>query len=243
MQNIIIVGTSHIAKESVQNVKKTIKDRKPDIVAVELDIKRYYGLLQKQKPKISIYNLPRVGFKGFLFAFLGSWASKKLGKMVGVEPGDEMKAAIKLAKKNKIKLALIDRDIEVTLSRFSKALTWKEKWQFIKDIFNGIFFKNKQIKKYGLNEFDLSKVPSTVLIEKLMKMMKEKYPSIYMVLVEERNKYMAKKLQEILMKNPDATIVAVVGAGHVKGMHDILSAPSFTFSFDYVGQEDQTTVL
>ena len=35
-----IIGTSHIAKESVEEVKDTILKEKPDIIALELDRKR-----------------------------------------------------------------------------------------------------------------------------------------------------------------------------------------------------------
>ena len=45
---------------------------------------------------------------------------------------------------------------------------------------------------------------------------KKRYPSIYTVLVLERNLHMAKKLNE-LMKNFNL-IVVVVGAGHVDGL-------------------------
>ena len=124
--NLTIIGTSHIAKQSLEDVEKAIVEGKPDIVALELDRRRLYSLF-KNPGKIRIYDIKRVGIKGFIFSLMGAWAGKKLGKMVGVAPGSEMKKAVRLAKKNKIKLALIDQDIEVTLKRFSKSLTWGEK--------------------------------------------------------------------------------------------------------------------
>ena len=39
-RKITLVGTAHVSKESVEEVKKTITDIKPDCVAVELDEKR-----------------------------------------------------------------------------------------------------------------------------------------------------------------------------------------------------------
>ncbi len=98
-KNLTIIGTSHIAKESVEEVEETINKEKPDIIALELDKKRMYTLLNKQEEKISFYNIFRVGIKGFFFSLLGAWAEKKLGKLVGVSPGSEMIEAIKLAKK------------------------------------------------------------------------------------------------------------------------------------------------
>ena len=125
-KNLAIIGTSHIAKQSLEEVEKAIEEGKPDIVALELDRKRLYSLMNKEERKISIYDIRRVGFKGFIFSLIGAWAEKKLGKIVGVAPGSEMKKAVMLARKYKLKIALIDQDIEITLRRFSKALTWRE---------------------------------------------------------------------------------------------------------------------
>jgi len=228
---ITIIGTSHIAKESVKKVKATIEDVKPDVVAVELDAKRLHAMFQK-KQRFGVYNIGRIGIKGFLFAIVGAWVSKKLGRMVGVDPGEEMKTAIKLARKKKLKIALIDQDIEITLARFSKYLSWKERRQFVKDIFNGIFFRKREMKKYGMDKLDLSKVPSDVFITKAIGMIKLNYPNIYKVLIHERNKYMAKQLQHLDMKG--LNVIAVVGAGHVEGITKILAKPevSYTFSVD-----------
>ena len=144
MKNITIIGTSHIAKESVEAVKKYIEEKKTDIVAVELDKKRFYGLVKKKKSRIRFSDLRRIGVKGYLFALIGAYVSKKLGEIVKSMPGDEMLAAIKPAKKNNMKIVLIDRDIEITLARFSRFLTWKEKWRFVVDLFNGLIFRKKE---------------------------------------------------------------------------------------------------
>ncbi len=54
MNKIILVGTSHIAKQSIRRVKKAIEENKPDIVAVELDSKRFYSIIAKKtKQKFS----------------------------------------------------------------------------------------------------------------------------------------------------------------------------------------------
>ena len=132
-KNLTIIGTSHIAQESVDEVKKTIEKEKPSIIAIELDARRMHAL-QKQGKKDYFAVLRSVGIKGFLFSLIGEWAEKKLGRIVNVKPGTEMLTAIRIAKKNMIKLALIDQDIEITLRRFSKAITWREKFRFIGDI-------------------------------------------------------------------------------------------------------------
>ena len=211
-KNLTIIGTSHIAKQSLDEVKRAIEEEKPGIVALELDKRRLYALMSSKKGKISIYSMFRVGFKGFLFSLIGAWAEKKLGEYVGVMPGSEMKSAVRLAKKNKAKIALIDQDIEVTLKRLSKSLTWKEKWNFIVDVFKAVVLRKKEV------EFDLRTVPSKKLIDKLINKVKKRYPNIYNVLVKERNEVMAKKLVRLMKTKEDEKILAIVGAGHEEGI-------------------------
>ena len=126
-KNLAFLGTSHIAKQSLEEVKKSILEEKPDIIALELDNKRLPALMSKVPRKMDLRSIGHVGLKGFLFSLFGAWAERKLGKLVGVAPGSEMKQAIRIAKKGSIELALIDQDIEITLRRLSKAITWKEK--------------------------------------------------------------------------------------------------------------------
>ena len=223
-KNLTIIGTSHIAKQSLLEVERAIEESKPDIVALELDSKRLYSLMNREKSKISIYNIRRVGLKGFIFSLIGAWAEKKLGKLVGVAPGSEMKKAVMLARKNKLKIALIDQDIEITLRRFSKALTWKEKWNFIADIVKQIFAGNREI------EFDLTKVPEKKIIRKLIDKVKIRYPNIYKVLIEERNEVMAKNLEKIMEENEDKKILAIIGAGHEEDILNIIKKPKISYS-------------
>ncbi|MBL7055613.1 TraB family protein [Candidatus Woesearchaeota archaeon] len=223
--NLTIIGTSHIAKQSLEEVQKEIEENKPDIVAVELDRRRLYALFQKKQNKVSIYDIKHIGVKGFLFSLFGAWASKKLGKLVGVSPGSEMKKAIQLARKHKMKIALIDQDIEITLKRFSKMLTWKEKWNFLADIIKAIFKREKAI------DFDLTKVPEKKLIKKLIGKVKERYPNVYKVLIEERNQVMAKNLKNIMEQNPEKKIVAVMGAGHEEEIIKMIEKDNISYSF------------
>ena len=162
MNNITIIGTSHIAKQSLLEVKKTIEELQPDIVAVELDKKRLPALFAEQRKGVRFSDMWLVGIKGFLFAALASWAEAKLGEAVGVKPGAEMKQAIVIGRKQKAQIALIDQDIEVTLKRLSVTLTWKEKWNFIADVIKSLVSKKPEFS------FDLRKVPEEKLIATML---------------------------------------------------------------------------
>jgi len=228
-KNLTLLGTSHIAKQSLREVEEAINKEKPDIVALELDRKRLAALLEKERPSIRLRDIKRIGFKGFLFSAIGAWAEKKLGEKVGVSPGSEMKRAFELAKEKGIGIAMIDQDIEVTLRKISKMLTWREKWNFVVDAFKAMVLKKKEVI------FDLSKVPSEKVIKKLTSKVKKRYPNLYYVLVEERNKIMAKNLAVLCSKHPKKRILAIIGAGHEKEIiglvREMLNATKISYSF------------
>lgn len=219
---IKIIGTSHIAKQSLEEIKKAILENKPDYIAVELDSARAFALLQEQRNKISLSQVRHIGLKGYLFAWLGQYVQQKLGKVVGIAPGSDMKTALELAKKYQVPFALVDQPIQTTLKNFSQSLTWKEKFRFAADLCQGLFSPKKQLKKMGLSNFNLNAVPEKEFLDKMMKQLKSRYPSVYQTLVEDRNKYMVKKLVKLMRDHPGKKILAVVGAGHVEGMKELL---------------------
>jgi len=235
-KNLILIGTSHIASHSVESIKKAVAKEKPGIIAVELDNKRLQSLLHPGKPRLSMYMIRKVGIGGYIFALIGSWVQKKLGKSVGVAPGSDMLCAVQQAKKTKAKLALIDQDVEITLRRFSKHFKFKDKIHLLADILRGLFFRKREMKRLGLEKFDLNKVPPKTLIRKLIKELEKRYPGIYKVLIEERNVYMAARLKMIMDANPDTKILAVVGAGHAEDMMKIIKKmelPDVSYNFSY----------
>ncbi|MFH1506483.1 MAG: TraB/GumN family protein [archaeon] len=206
-KNLNIIGTSHIAKQSINEIKDAFTKFKPDIVAVELDKARLYGLLHDVKPSRNLMNIRHFGLKGYLFALIGGIIQAKLGEIVGVKPGADMLTAVQEAGKSGARIALIDQNIEVTLKKFSDRFSWRERWNLFVDLISAPFSKEKV-------RIDLSKVPSSQLIKVLMEKLKDHYPNIYYTLVQERNEIMAKKLAHMLQTFPDQNILAIIGAGH-----------------------------
>jgi pheromone shutdown-related protein TraB len=221
---ITILGTSHIARESLQKVKEHISTGKYDIVALELDAGRLQALRQKVRPKTRFSDIFRVGVKGFLFSLLGAWAERKLGELVGVKPGAEMLTAYRFASKHGADIVLIDQRIDITLKRLSEQLTWNEKWNFVVDLLTG-FFKRPVI------QFDLTKVPSQEVIQQMVAQVKDRYPNFYKVLVTERNHFMARNLRAIMLRFPDKRILAVVGAGHEEELRNLIE-PEIQYSYN-----------
>ena len=81
-KNLTLIGTSHIAKQSLDEVKNTIMAEKPDIIALELDRKRFLALKINKKRRLKFSDIRRIGIKGFLFNIIGAFVEKKLGKIL-----------------------------------------------------------------------------------------------------------------------------------------------------------------
>lgn len=216
MKDLVLIGTSHIAQQSMKEVANAIEKEKPDIIALELDRMRLAHLLNPKTQKPSWRDIRAVGFKGWVFAKFGAWAEKALGKHVGVKPGQDMLTAVRIAREKKLPLALIDQDIQITLRRFSRSITYREKWNFFVDILKGIFLPKKDLG------FDLRTVPSKQIISKLIGQVKKRYPNIYKVLVVERNHFMARNLARLMKDNPGKKVLAVIGAGHEEELEELV---------------------
>jgi len=214
LNKIRIIGTNHISKQSTKNIKEAFLEFKPTSICVELDSQRAKSLTNPQKQKINLRMIKILGFKGFIFFLITKFLQEKLGKIVNVKPGVDMLFAMNLAKNNYLNLFLIDQPIEKTIRFLGKEITFKEKIEFVKDLFKALFFPKRQ-KKIKL---DITKVPSQTIIDELMNQLKKKYPSIYKVLIHDRNIFMAKKIVHLMKKNPEDRFLVVVGAGHEVGL-------------------------
>ncbi|MFH1649401.1 MAG: TraB/GumN family protein [Candidatus Woesearchaeota archaeon] len=207
---IRILGTSHVSKDSINSINAAFKERIPEIVAVELDSQRLYALQNNIKSSRSPNLIRQIGLAGYLFVLIGSWIQGKFGRFVGMNPGSEMLHAVKLASENNVPVALIDRPLVITMKRFSKKFTFREKLRLFRDM----IIPRRQ--KFSL---DIRKVPEDKLILEVMQMFKKSYPSLYAVLVSERDEYMARNLAALASKD----VLAVVGAGHVPGILEALT--------------------
>ena len=138
MAEIKIIGTAHVSQQSVDEVRAAIGDFRPDVVAIELDASRFTAL-KKQARDPSVSDVLEVkNFNSLLVQWLLAYLQRKIGIDVGVEPGAEMKIAIDEAEQRGIPLALVDRDIRLTLLRFWSSLGFFEKikmfWALIASI-------------------------------------------------------------------------------------------------------------
>ncbi len=216
--NIILIGTAHISEESVNEVRQAIETYKPDIVAVELCQRRYDTITKKDKwENTPVTALIKSNNAYFMLAqtFLSS-IQRRLGEEYGVQPGSEMIAAMQEAEKYKIKVALVDRDITVTLKRAWQKMGVREKfrviWEFLKAMLG---YDEEELK-----ELDLKELMKQDVISQMMEEFSKIAPSAATVLIHERDQYIA---QKIFDQSKKGKVVAVVGAGHINGIKQYLA--------------------
>jgi len=214
---IVLVGTAHVSEKSISEVNEVIEREKPDIVAVELDQARYRALKGEEEVReINVRELLSEGkFHYFLLHWFLAYIQKKIGTDAGVRPGAEMLSAIEKAEKIGARVALIDRDIQLTLARFWNKMSFFEKLK----LFVSLFAASLGI---GTQEIDLDTVTNEDVVTQLVAELRKVAPGAASVLIDERDAFMAKNLLEI---SREGNVVAVVGAGHREGIQKYLDRP------------------
>ena len=216
-RKIYIVGTAHISEDSVNEVNSVIEQIKPDTVAVELCESRYKALTDENRWKnLDIFKVIKEGKMLFLLANLAIGAyQRRLGQKLGVKPGAEMLAGVKKAEEVGAELALIDRDIHVTLKRTWANVGFWRRIQLMGAITEGL------VSKAEVNAEDIEKLKEKTELSEMMSQFAEVLPEVQQPLIDERDKYLMSGIQAA----PGDTIVAVVGAGHVEGMTRYFNQP------------------
>lgn len=219
---LTIIGTAHVSADSVEEVKDAIYEQHPDVVAIELDYGRYTKLKKEmmgieEDDSISVTRIIKENKVGLFFVttLLGYFQSK-IGDDVDVRPGSEMVGAIEACEDLEIPIALIDREINTTLQRALNKMGFMEKMKFMFGLITSIF-EGDDLE----DEIDIEDLKNPENIDDLMEMFKDEAPSVYEVLVHERDAYLAGKILQI----PQDHVIAVVGAGHKPGITKYLDNP------------------
>ncbi|HVL87992.1 MAG TPA: TraB/GumN family protein [Candidatus Thermoplasmatota archaeon] len=219
--DIVLVGTAHVSPESVAEVRREIAARRPAVVCVELDEHRARALSDPKWRETPLLDVIRDG-KAFVLlaqAFLASW-QRRLGERYGVKPGAEMLAGMQEAEKVGASVELSDRDIGVTLKRAWARMGFREKlrlaWEFLKAL-TGADADGREVEVEELLKEDV--------LSSMMEEFSRMAPSISEVVIRERDAYLAGRILEARERAKGRPVLAVVGAGHLKGIQRHLDAP------------------
>ncbi|MWG33875.1 TraB/GumN family protein [Halomarina oriensis] len=130
--SVRVVGTAHVSADSVDEVERVIAEERPEVVAVELDEGRYRQMQGDSPEDLDASDLLR---GNTVFQFLAYWmlsyVQTRMGEQFDIQPGADMLAAIDAAEEHGTDVALVDRDIQVTIQRFWTRLSGVEKLKLV----------------------------------------------------------------------------------------------------------------
>ena len=216
-KTVILVGTAHVSRESVDLVASVIEAEQPDTVAVELCPSRYQSMIKKRQwQDMDIIRVIKEK-KAFLLLSNLMLASfqKRIAAQLDITPGAEMAQAVESANAAGAQIHLADRDIRTTLSR-----TWRSMgfWGKIK-VFYQLLLSAVEVE--DITEEDIEKMKQQDMLESLLDEVGQALPAVRKILIDERDRYLCERIRSA----PGSTIVAVVGAGHVPGIKKLWDEP------------------
>jgi pheromone shutdown-related protein TraB len=209
-RTIILIGTAHVSRESIEEVSGAIRSERPDQVCVELDAERYAAIAQKDNwEKLNVVKVFREG-KGFLLManLVLSGFQRRMGSELGVKPGEEMRTAINTAVELGIPYRFCDREVQITLRRaWARCGLWS-KSKLLASLVSSAFATEK------LSEAEIENLKNRSELDSMMSELAEYLPAVKETLIDERDRYLAARI----WSGGAARQVAVVGAGHLVGI-------------------------
>ena len=211
-----ILGTAHVSSESVELVRNQIEEWGPDLVAVELCPSRMAALTEPESlDSEDLLKIIKEGRSAMILLQSALAAQqRKMGISSGEKPGAELLAAVKAAEESDIAVEMIDRDVVITLRRAWRKMGMIEKWR----ILNALLWEEDD-EEISIDEV----LGDSDLLSSMMEEAREVAPRAGEVLIDERDSFLAGRIQQIRGKGK---VLAVIGAGHLSGVVQNLGEPA-----------------
>ena len=215
-ERLRILGTAHVSSESVELVRKQIEEWGPDLVAVELCPSRMASLTEPESlDSEDLLKIIKEGRSAMILLQSALAAQqRKMGISSGEKPGAELLAAVNAAEESDIPVEMIDRDVVITLRRAWRKMGMVEKWR----ILNALLWEEDD-EEVSIDEV----LENSDLLSSMMEEAREVAPRAGEVLIDERDSFLAGRLQQIRGKGK---VLAVIGAGHLNGVVQNLGEPA-----------------
>ena len=215
-ENLRILGTAHVSSESVELVRNQIEEWKPELVAVELCPSRMAALTEPETlDSEDLLKIIKEGRSAMILLQSALAAQqRKMGLSSGEKPGAELLAAVNAAEDADIPVEMIDRDVVITLRRAWRKMGFFEKWR----ILNALLWEEEE-DSVPIEEV----LGDSDLLSSMMEEAREVAPRAGEVLIDERDTFLAGRIQQIRGKG---RILAVIGAGHLSGVVNNLGEPA-----------------
>ncbi len=217
-QRITLLGTAHVSRVSAEAVKSMLGSKQYDAVAVELCPSRHNTMVSPDSmARMDLFQVIREGKVAMVAASLALGAfQQRLADQFGVKPGAEMLEAVEYAQSEKIPIFLVDREVGITLKRIYHNIPW---WQRL-NLMSGLFAS--MVSREKVNEEDIERLKEGDLLESTFSQFAQQSQSLFLPLIDERDRYMAARLLQEVEKQSFRDILVIVGAGHLRGIKKYL---------------------
>lgn len=217
---LTLLGTAHVSRASADQVRRLLETEPFDAVAVELCPSRYQALLDPDAlARMDLFGVIRQGRVAMVVASLALGAyQQRLADQFGIEPGAEQRMAIAQARERHLPVLLVDREIGVTLKRVAANLGW---WRRL-ELFSGLLAS--LISQEKVSEAEVERLKEGDVLETSFAEFARDRQDLYQPLIDERDRYMAARLREEIEREGHGRVLAVLGAGHLKGVARYLAA-------------------
>lgn len=214
-----LLGTAHVSKASAEAVAAEIADGDYDCVAIELCGGRHRALADPTAlASLDLYQVIRQGQAPMITATLALGAFQaRIAEQLGTEPGAEMRAAIDGTRARGIELALIDRDVGVTLKRIYRNVPWWKRAYLFSGLLASVLAPEE------IDADGVERLKQDDLLEATFAQFAARAPAIYEPLVAERDRYMSARIEQ-LVADGRRRILVVIGAAHLLGIAATLQA-------------------
>ncbi len=221
-RKLTLLGTAHVSKASADHVKRLLKTGDYDAVALELCPNRYKAMRNPDSlSDLDLLKVIREGKASMVIANLALGAyQQRIAEEMGIKPGAEMHAAMEVADQQNIPIVLIDRDVGTTLKRIYRNVSWWRRLYLLSGLFASMFSSEK------IDAQEIEKLKKGDLLENIFTSFATEAQDLYKPLIGERDEYMAAKLIDESKNKNYKSLLAVVGAGHLKGVEKYLKDDS-----------------
>mgnify|MGYP003571038353 FL=1 len=216
--SITILGTAHVSRNSADTVTSLIATGRYDGVALELCENRLNALTDPDAiSRMDIMQVVRKGKGPMVMASLALGAfQKRIADQLDIEVGADMRAGAESAEAHNLPLMLIDRDVGITMKRIYRNVPWFKRVKVLAGLLASV------IARRSVSAEEVERLKRGDMLESTFNQFAEHSAEIYKPLVDERDQYMAARLIEEARFSGCKHILAVVGAGHLKGIRQYL---------------------
>lgn len=211
---LTFVPSVHFSRTHCRRVRETVRAEEPDIVAVELDERRFDRL--EGTAQTGTGDLPRELTTGTRITYRTLKAIQRtVVRLYGLDPErTDMDSAIEVAAELDIDLALIDEPVAETMAGLSTCLGPETLPKVLVRMHqSGPIARANQVQLLTLPFKDIQHGDD---VEPVVDHLRQLLPEVAEVLIDRRDRTMARRLHTLREAGHD--VVAVIGAGHHNGI-------------------------